>query len=128
MARRSFPTRLERPVLRGIYPVAVAACALYFGPFGPTAAPDRRSFRRRRNRITSSCALCIALVAASFDGTPALLIGPVVAIMALLLLPSCLVKGKELASTANRVLTVLLIAVTLGTFTHLAALLLGVRT
>ena len=61
--------------------------------------------------------------------TPALLIGPVVAIVALLLLP--FISGEGEKSWRRRpiaVLTVMLIAVTLGTFTHLADSLPGART
>lgn len=53
--------------------------------------------------------------------TPALLIGPVVVIIGLLLLP--FVSGEGEKSWRRRpiaVLTVMLIAITLGTFTHLA--------
>ena len=53
--------------------------------------------------------------------TPALLIGPVVAIVALLLLPFLSGEGeKSWKRRPIAVLTVLLIAITLGTFTHLA--------
>ena len=66
-------------------------------------------------------ALCIALAPPSVDGDPALLIGPVVAIVALLLLPFLSGEGeKSWRRRPIAVLTVLLIAVTLGTFTHLA--------
>src|SRR5262249_45249607 len=53
--------------------------------------------------------------------TPALLIGPVIAIGVLLLLPFLSGEGeKSWKRRPIAVLTVLLIAVTLGTFTHLA--------
>jgi len=52
--------------------------------------------------------------------TPALLIGPVVAIAFLVLLPFLLEKGEKLAPAPIAVLTVLLIAIILGTLTHLA--------
>jgi len=35
--------------------LAIAACALYFGPFGPTGKPDPPSSRLRPSRIISSC-------------------------------------------------------------------------
>src|SRR5262249_1774674 len=53
--------------------------------------------------------------------TPALLIGPVVAIAGLLLLPFLSGEGeKSWKRRPIAVLTVMLIAITLGTFTHLA--------
>jgi len=53
--------------------------------------------------------------------TPALLVGPVIAIVALLLLPFLSGEGeKSWKRRPIAVLTVMLIAITLGTFTHLA--------
>ena len=54
--------------------------------------------------------------------TPALLIGPVVVIVALLLLPFVFGEGeKSWRRRPIAVLTILLVAVALGTFTRLAA-------
>jgi ubiquinol-cytochrome c reductase cytochrome b subunit len=53
--------------------------------------------------------------------TPALLIGPVIVILALLLLPFLFGEGeKSWRRRPTAVLTILLVAVSLGTFTHLA--------
>lgn len=66
-------------------------------------------------------ALRIALSAAAVARDPALLIGPVVIIVGLLLLPFLSGEGeKSWRRRPIAVLTVLMIAITLGTFTHLA--------
>jgi ubiquinol-cytochrome c reductase cytochrome b subunit len=62
----------------------------------------------------------LSLLPPSFE-TPALLIGPVVVILGLLLLPFLSGEGeKSWKRRPIAVLTVLLVAITLGTFTHLA--------
>jgi ubiquinol-cytochrome c reductase cytochrome b subunit len=57
--------------------LAVAGCALYFGPFGPTGRPDPTIFRRRRNQ-TTFLYVRFALILAAFNGDASSLIGPVV--------------------------------------------------
>ena len=102
--------------------LAVAACALYFGPFGPTGRPDPTIIQTapKPDYFFLWLYALLSLLPPSME-TPALLIGPVVAIMALLLLPFLSGEGeKSWRRRPIAVLTVLLIAVTLGTFTHLA--------
>jgi ubiquinol-cytochrome c reductase cytochrome b subunit len=102
--------------------LAVGACALYFGPFGPTGRPDPTIIQTvpRPDYFFLWLYALLSLLPPSLE-TPALLIGPVVVILGLLLLP--FVSGEGEKSWKRRpiaVLTVLLVAITLGTFTHLA--------
>jgi ubiquinol-cytochrome c reductase cytochrome b subunit len=102
--------------------LAVAACALYFGPFGPTGRPDPTIIQTvpKPDYFFLWLYTLLSLLPPSME-TPALLIGPVIAISALLLLPFLSGEGeKSWRRRPIAVLTVLLIAVTLGTFTHLA--------
>jgi ubiquinol-cytochrome c reductase cytochrome b subunit len=102
--------------------LAVAGCAWYFGPFGPTGPPDPTIIQTapRPDYFFLWMYALLSLLPPSLE-TPALLIGPVVAIVALLLLPFLSGEGeKSWKRRPIAVLTVLLIAITLGTFTHLA--------
>jgi ubiquinol-cytochrome c reductase cytochrome b subunit len=102
--------------------LAVAACALYFGPFGPTGVPDPTIIQTapRPDYFFLWLYALLSLLPPSLE-TPALLIGPVLVILALLLLPFLSGEGeKSWRRRPIAVLTVLLIAVTLGTFTRLA--------
>jgi ubiquinol-cytochrome c reductase cytochrome b subunit len=102
--------------------LAVAACALYFGPFGPTGRPDPTIIQTvpKPDYFFLWLYALLSLLPPSLE-TPALLIGPVVAIAGLLLLPFLSGEGeKSWKRRPIAVLTVMLIAITLGTFTHLA--------
>jgi len=102
--------------------LAVAACALYFGPFGPTGRPDPTIIQTvpKPDYFFLWLYALLSLLPPSLE-TPALLIGPVVVIAGLLLLPFLSGEGeKSWKRRPIAVLTVLLIAITLGTFTHLA--------
>jgi ubiquinol-cytochrome c reductase cytochrome b subunit len=102
--------------------LAVAACALYFGPFGPTGRPDPTIIQTvpKPDYFFLWLYALLSLLPPSME-TPALLIGPVIAIAGLVLLPFLSGEGeKSWRRRPIAVLTVLLIAVTLGTFTHLA--------
>jgi ubiquinol-cytochrome c reductase cytochrome b subunit len=102
--------------------LAVAACALYFGPFGPTGQPDPTIIQTapKPDYFFLWLYALLSLLPASLE-TPALLVGPVVVIVGLLLLPFLSGEGeKSWKRRPIAVLTVLLIAITLGTFTHLA--------
>jgi ubiquinol-cytochrome c reductase cytochrome b subunit len=102
--------------------LAVAGCAWYFGPFGPTGQPDPTIIQTapRPDYFFLWMYALLSLLPPSLE-TPALLIGPVVAIVVLLLLPFLSGEGeKSWKRRPIAVLTVLLIAITLGTFTHLA--------
>jgi ubiquinol-cytochrome c reductase cytochrome b subunit len=102
--------------------LAVAACALYFGPFGPTGQPDPTIIQTvpKPDYFFLWLYALLSLLPPSLE-TPALLIGPVLVIMGLLLLPFLSGEGeKSWRRRPIAVLTVLLIAIILGTFTHLA--------
>jgi ubiquinol-cytochrome c reductase cytochrome b subunit len=102
--------------------LAVAACALYFGPFGPTGRPDPTIIQTvpKPDYFFLWLYALLSLLPPSLE-TPALLIGPVVAIAGLLLLPFLSGEGeKSWKRRPIAVLTVMLIAMTLATFTHLA--------
>ena len=102
--------------------LAVAVCALYFGPFGPTGQPDPTIIQTvpKPDYFFLWLYALLSLLPPSLE-TPFLLIGPVLAIIGLLLLPFLSGEGeKSWRRRPIAVLTVLLIAITLGTFTHLA--------
>src|SRR5580693_393177 len=102
--------------------LAVAACAVYFGPFGPAGRPDPTIIQTapRPDYFFLWLYALLSLLPPSIE-TPALLIGPVIAILALLLLPFLSGEGeKSWRRRPIAVLTVLLLAIVLGTFTHLS--------
>lgn len=102
--------------------LAVAACALYFGPFGPTGRPDPTIIQTvpKPDYFFLWLYALLSLLPPSLE-TPVLLIGPVVVIAGLLLLPFLSGEGeKSWKRRPIAVLSVSLIAITLGTFTHLA--------
>jgi len=102
--------------------LAVAACALYFGPFGPTGRPDPTIIQTvpKPDYFFLWLYALLSLLPPSME-TPALLIGPVIVLAALILLPFLSGEGeKSWRRRPIAVLTVLLAAITLGTFTHLA--------
>src|SRR5690349_8613669 len=102
--------------------VLLLACALYFGPFGPTGRPDPTIIQAvpRPDYFFLWLYALLSLLPPSLE-TPALLVGPVVVIIGLLLLPFLSGEGeKSWKRRPIAVLTVLLLAITLGTFTHLA--------
>ncbi len=102
--------------------VAVAGCALVFGPFGPTGEPDPTIIQTvpKPDYFFLWLYALLSLLPPELE-TPALLIGPVIAIAALILLPFLSGEGeKSWRRRPIAVLTVLLIAVILGTFTRLA--------
>ena len=101
--------------------LAVAACALYFGPFGPTGQPDPTIIQTvpKPDYFFLWLYALLSLLPPSLE-TPVLLIGPVLVIGGLLLLPFLSGEGeKSWKRRPIAVLTVSLIAITLGTFTYL---------
>lgn len=101
---------------------AVAACAAYFGPFGPTGVPDPTIIQTvpKPDYFFLWLYALLALLPPSLE-TPAILLGSVAVIAALLLLPFLFGEGeKNWRRRPIAVLTIILIAVSLGTFTHLA--------
>jgi ubiquinol-cytochrome c reductase cytochrome b subunit len=102
--------------------LAVAACAYYFGPFGPTGQPDPTSIQTAPKPDYFSLWLyaLLSLLPPSLE-TPFLLICPPLVILGLLLLPFLSGEGeKSWKRRPIAVVTVLMIAITLGTLTHLA--------
>jgi ubiquinol-cytochrome c reductase cytochrome b subunit len=102
--------------------LAVAACAAYFGPYGPSGRPDPTIIQTSPHPDYFFMWLyaVLSLLPPSME-TPALLVGPVVVILALLLLPFVFGEGeKSWRRRPIAVLSMMLIAVALGSFTHLA--------
>jgi ubiquinol-cytochrome c reductase cytochrome b subunit len=106
----------------GVVLVAIAICAIYFGPFGPSGFPDPTIIQSvpRPDYFFLWLYALLSLLPPSME-TPALLIGPVIAIGLLILLPFLSGEGeKSWKRRPIAVLSVMLIAIILGTFTHLA--------
>lgn len=106
----------------GLILLSIAACAVYFGPFGPSGQPDPTIIQTAPHPDFFFLWLYALL---SFlppsSETPILLIGPAIALIVLLALP--FVAGEGEKSWRRRpiaVLSVLFVAVTLGTLTRLA--------
>jgi ubiquinol-cytochrome c reductase cytochrome b subunit len=102
--------------------LSIAACAIYFGPFGPGGQPDPTIIQTspRPDFFFLWLYALLSFLPPSAE-TPILLIGPVIGILVLLALP--FVAGEGEKSWKRRpiaVLTILLVAVALGTLTHLA--------
>lgn len=110
-------------VFSGFILICIAACALYFGPFGPSGQPDPRIIQTapRPDFFFLWLYALLSLLPPSLE-TPVLLIGPAIALIVLLLLPFFSGEGeKSWKKRPIAVLTILLIAVSLGTFTNLAS-------
>jgi ubiquinol-cytochrome c reductase cytochrome b subunit len=102
--------------------LTLAIVAAYFGPFGPSGRPDPTIIQTvpRPDYFFLWLYALLSLLPPQME-TPALLIGPVVAILFLLLLPFLFGEGeKSWRRRPIAVLTILLVAVVLGTFTDLA--------
>ncbi len=102
--------------------LSIALCAAYYGPFGPSGPPDPTIIQTapRPDFFFLWLYAVLSFLPPSME-TPALLIGPVVAILALILLPFLFGEGeKSWRRRPVAVLTILLVAISLGTFTHLA--------
>ena len=110
-------------VFSGLILLCIAACALYFGPFGPSGQPDPRIIQTapRPDFFFLWLYALLSLLPPSME-TPVLLIGPVIALIVLLALPFFSGEGeKSWKRRPIAVLTILLVAVGLGTFTNLAS-------
>jgi ubiquinol-cytochrome c reductase cytochrome b subunit len=106
----------------GFILVAIAVCAVHFGPFGPGGQPDPTIIQTapRPDFFFLWLYALLSFLPPSAE-TPILLIGPAIGITVLLALP--FVAGEGEKSWKRRpiaVLTILLVAVGLGTLTHLA--------
>jgi ubiquinol-cytochrome c reductase cytochrome b subunit len=102
--------------------LAVVACAWYFGPFGPTGRPDPTIIQTvpKPDYFFLWLYALPSLLPPSME-TPALLIGPVIVIAVLILLPFLSGEGeKSWRRRPIAVITILLIAISLGTLTHLS--------
>lgn len=102
--------------------LAVMACALFFGPFGPTGQPDPTIIQTAPKPDFAFLWIyaVLAYLPPSME-TPMVFIAPVVIIGILLLLPLIAGEGeKHWSRRPVAVLMVSVIAVTLGVFTNLA--------
>ena len=102
--------------------VSVMACAAYFGPYGPSGYPDPTIIQTipKPDFFFLWIYAMLALLPPETE-TPLLLIGPVVVLGFLILLPFLSGEGeKSWKRRPIAVVTVLLTAVALGTFTKLA--------
>jgi ubiquinol-cytochrome c reductase cytochrome b subunit len=105
----------------GFILLAIAICAIHFGPFGPGGQPDPTIIQTapRPDFFFLWLYALLSFLPPSAE-TPILLIGPAIGVLVLMALP--LVAGEGEKSWKRRpiaVLMVLLIAVALGTMTHL---------
>jgi len=106
----------------GFILLAIAACALYFGPFGPGGRPDPTIIQTnpRPDFFFLWAYAVLSLLPASLE-TPTMLIAPVIAILVLLALPFLAGEGeKSWRRRPVAVLIVLLAAVALVTLTNAA--------
>ena len=101
--------------------LAVMACAAYFGPFGPKGFPDPTIVDTLpRPDYFFLWLFAVASLLPPHLETPALLVGPVIGIGLLLALPFIAGEGeKSWRRRPMAVLTIVLVAVSLGTLTRL---------
>jgi len=104
--------------------LSVAACAIYFGPFGPGGQPDPTIIQTapKPDYFFLWIYSVLSLLPPEME-TPALLIGPVIALGVLFAVPFLSGEGeKSWRRRPIAVLTILLAAVSLGTLTHLSGI------
>jgi ubiquinol-cytochrome c reductase cytochrome b subunit len=109
-------------IFSGVVLLLIAMCALLFGPFGPSGQPDPTIIQTapRPDYFFLWLYAVLSLLPPSLE-TPFLLIGPAIALMVLIAFPFFSGEGeKSWKRRPIAVLTILLTAVTLGTFTNLA--------
>src|SRR5277367_261629 len=109
-------------IFSGVILLAVAFCAVYFGPFGPSGQPDPRVIQTapRPDFFFLWLYALLSLLPPAME-TPVLVIGPAVALLVLLALPFFSGEGeKSWRRRPIAVLMILLLAVALGTFTNMA--------
>jgi ubiquinol-cytochrome c reductase cytochrome b subunit len=109
-------------VFSGFILLSIAACALHFGPFGPSGQPDPTIIQTvpKPDYFFLWLYAVLSLLPPSME-TPVLLIGPAIALGVLFALPFFSGEGeKSWKRRPIAVLTILLVAVALGTFTRLA--------
>ena len=106
----------------GFILLSIAVCAVHFGPFGPGGQPDPTIIQTapRPDFFFLWLYALLSFLPPAAE-TPILLIGPALGIIVLLALPFIAGEGeKSWKRRPIAVLTILLIAVALGTLTHLA--------
>ena len=109
-------------VFAGLITLAVIACAAWFGPFGPTGAPDPTIIESvpRPDFFFLWMFSALALMPPHLE-TFALLVGPVIGILALLALPFLAGEGeKSWRRRPVAVFTILIVGVAIAVFTRLA--------
>ncbi|HEY0704473.1 MAG TPA: cytochrome b N-terminal domain-containing protein [Candidatus Acidoferrales bacterium] len=118
-----FPGAVYKDLFFGAFIIiSIAACAIYFGPFGPSGPPDPTIIQTapRPDYFFLWLYAVLSLLPPSLE-TPALLLGPVVVLTGLILLPFVFGEGeKSWKRRPIAVMTILITAVALGTFTRLA--------
>ena len=103
--------------------LSVMACAFFFGPFGPNGPPDP-TIIQTAPKPDVAFLWVYAILAFLPPGleTPIMLVAPVIGIAAMLMVPVFASQGERHWSRRPvAVLTVAVIAVVLGVFTHLGA-------
>jgi ubiquinol-cytochrome c reductase cytochrome b subunit len=101
--------------------LSIAACAVFLGPFGPSGQPDPTIIQTapRPDFFFLWLYAVLSYLPPSAE-TPILMIGPAIGIIALLLLPFIAGEGeKSWKRRPIAVLTILLVAVMLGSLTQL---------
>jgi ubiquinol-cytochrome c reductase cytochrome b subunit len=120
---RFFPDGMGKDLLfDGFILLSITACAIYYGPFGPSGPPNPTIIQTvpKPDFFFLWLYAVLSFLPPSME-TPALLIGPVLVILGLLFLPFIFGEGeKSWRRRPVAVLTILLVAVALATFTHLA--------
>ncbi len=109
-------------VFSAVILLAVAACAAFLGPFGPSGQPDPTIIQTvpRPDYFFLWLYAVLSLLPPSLE-TPVLLIGPVIVLAILVALPFVAGEGeKNWQRRPFAVIMILVLAVGLGTFTHLA--------
>jgi ubiquinol-cytochrome c reductase cytochrome b subunit len=109
-------------VFSGFILLSIGFCAVYFGPFGPGGQPDPTIIQTapRPDFFFLWLYALLSFLPPSAE-TPILLIGPAIGIVVLLGLPFIAGEGeKSWKRRPIAVLTILIVAVALGTLTHLA--------
>src|SRR6202522_3325066 len=102
--------------------LSIATCAVYFGPFGPGGQPDPTIIQTapKPDYFFLWLYALLSLLPPSLE-TPFLLIVPPLVIVGLILLPFLSGEGeKSWKRRPIAIVTVLLIAIALGTFTRMA--------
>ena len=105
----------------GVILLSIAACAFFFGPFGPGGQPDPTIIQTApRPDFFFLWLYAVLSFLPPAAETPLLMVGPVIAMALLLGLPFFAGEGeKSWRRRPVAVLTILLIAVALGAFTRL---------